>query len=82
VHNYGTTRQKTSSGLLTTTGDWGRVHYSSGIPKTAFYLVAVEIGGHAWDAAGHILYESLKASTVNTDFQSFAETTSAKAAQL
>lgn len=63
-------------------GDWGGVHYNSGIPNKAFYLVAVEIGGYAWETPGHIWFESLKASTQNTSFEEFAETTSAKAAQL
>lgn len=63
-------------------GDWGGVHYNSGIPNKAFYLVAVGIGGRAWEAPGHIWYEALKASTATTVFQEFAETTSIKAAQL
>lgn len=63
-------------------GDWGGVHTNSGIPNKAFYLVATGIGGKAWEAPGHIWYESLRASTSSTDFQAFAETTSAKAAQL
>jgi Zn-dependent metalloprotease len=49
-------------------GDWGGVHINSGIPNHAFYLVATTIGGNAWEAPGHIWYESLKASTPGTDF--------------
>ena len=63
-------------------GDWGGVHYNSGIPNKAFYLAATGIGGNAWDAAGHIWYESLLASTEYTQFQEFADTTYAKAGQL
>lgn len=66
----------------TARGDNGGVHINSGIPNHAFYLAAVSIGGQAWEAPGHIWYESLKASNRRTDFQQFAETTAAKAEQL
>ncbi|CAN5652818.1 M4 family metallopeptidase [soil metagenome] len=66
----------------TARGDNGGVHINSGIPNKAFYLTAVNIGGRAWEAPGQIWYESLKASTSTTEFQEFAETTAAKAAQL
>ncbi|PTL78156.1 M4 family metallopeptidase [Vitiosangium sp. GDMCC 1.1324] len=56
-------------------GDWGGVHINSGIPNHAFYILAANIGGHAWEAPGHIWYESVKASTETTDFQEFADTT-------
>jgi Zn-dependent metalloprotease len=68
--------------VLPLSDDQGGVHINSGIPNKAFYLTAIGIGGHAWDAAGHIWYEALKASTENTQFQEFAETTVAKADQL
>jgi hypothetical protein len=58
------------------------VHINSGIPNKAFYLTATGIGGNAWEAAGHIWYESVKASSVKTVFQDFANTTFAKADQL
>gem|GEM_PF-918020 len=38
--------------------DLGGVHINSGIPSRAFYLVASELGGHAWEKAGKIWYES------------------------
>ena len=63
-------------------GDNGGVHINSGIPNHAFYLTAMAIGGHAWEAPGHIWYESLRASTSITEFQEFADTTAAKAGQL
>jgi len=63
-------------------GDWGGVHTNSGIPNKAFYGVATNIGGFSWEAAGHIWYEALKASTATTQFQEFADTTYAKAGQL
>ncbi len=62
--------------------DNGGVHVNSGIPNKAFYLTAVGIGGKAWEAPGHIWYESLKASSETTEFQEFADTTFAKAGQL
>jgi Zn-dependent metalloprotease len=63
-------------------GDNGGVHINSGIPNKAFYLVAVTVGGYAWEAPGLIWYESLKASTATTEFQEFADTTYLKAAEL
>lgn len=38
-------------------------------------MTATGIGGNAWDAPGHIWYESLLASNPSTDFQAFADTT-------
>jgi Zn-dependent metalloprotease len=63
-------------------GDNAGVHINSGIPNKAFYLTAVNIGGNAWEAPGLIWYESLKASTVDTQFQDFADTTYQKAGEL
>jgi Zn-dependent metalloprotease len=63
-------------------GDNGGVHVNSGIPNHAFYLAAVGIGGYAWEAAGHVWYESLRASTAATDFQAFADTTDSLAVAL
>jgi Zn-dependent metalloprotease len=66
----------------TEAGDWGGVHINSGIPNKAFYLTAVGIGGYAWEAPGHIWYESLLASNQLTQFQEFADTTYLKAGHL
>ncbi|MFB7245629.1 M4 family metallopeptidase [Streptomyces populi] len=63
-------------------GDFGGVHFNSGIPNKAFYLTAVRVGGFAWEAPGLIWYESLKASHAETQFQEFANTTYRKAAEL
>jgi len=63
-------------------GDWGGVHYNSGIPNKAFYLTSINIGGHAWEAPGRIWYASLLASNPNTNFQQFADTTYVQAGQL
>ncbi|MEU8434950.1 M4 family metallopeptidase [Streptomyces sp. NPDC029216] len=63
-------------------GDSGGVHFNSGIPNKAFYLTAVAIGGFAWEGAGHIWYDSLRASTADASFQDFADTTYQKAGDL
>ena len=39
--------------------DSGGVHENSGIPNHAFYLVATEIGGNAWEKAGLIWFTAL-----------------------
>jgi Zn-dependent metalloprotease len=62
--------------------DFGGVHINSGIPNKAFFLTATGIGGYSWEAPAHIWYESLKASSPNTQFKDFAETTYAKAGLL
>ncbi len=63
-------------------GDNGGVHINSGIPNKAFYLTAIGIGGHAWEAPGHIWYAALKASSQQTNFQEFADLTHVTAGQL
>jgi Zn-dependent metalloprotease len=40
--------------------DNGGVHINSGIPNHAFYVTAMEIGGHAWEHAGRIWYYTLR----------------------
>ena len=40
--------------------DSGGVHINSGIPNHAFYVVARELGGFAWEKAGHIWYVALR----------------------
>jgi Zn-dependent metalloprotease len=40
-------------------GDWGGVHYNSGIPNRAFHLAAVAIGKPAWEVAGKVWYVTL-----------------------
>ena len=62
--------------------DWGGVHINSGIPNKAFYLVAKDVGGYAWEAPGWIWYESLKASVQTTDFEQFADITYTQAERL
>jgi Zn-dependent metalloprotease len=40
-------------------GDFGGVHYNSGIPNHAFYLAAVAIGKPTWETAAKIWYVTL-----------------------
>jgi Zn-dependent metalloprotease len=44
---------------VNTTDDNGGVHINSGIPNRAFYLTAMNLGGNAWEDAGHIWYHTL-----------------------
>ena len=43
----------------TAAGDWGGVHYNSGITNYAFYVTAFNIGGFSWEKAGRIWYGAL-----------------------
>ena len=63
--------------------DNGGVHINSGIPNHAFYLVAVALGGFAWERAGRIWYDTL--SNVigsKASFNQAAEATLRSAAHL
>ena len=64
--------------------DNGGVHINSGIPNHAFFQVATQIGGYAWEKAGRIWYEALRNPRVkpNTRFQGFARITYDVAGQL
>lgn len=54
-------------------GDWGGVHYNSGIPNKAFHLVAVGLGQPAWTVAGRIWYITLtERLRDNADFKKCA----------
>jgi Zn-dependent metalloprotease len=65
-----------------TTDDEGGVHLNSGIPNRAFYLVAHRLGGHAWERAGRIWYDTLLSGLKPaTDFAGFASATIAAAAK-
>ena len=68
---------------VNTTQDNGGVHINSGIPNRAFYLVAVEIGGYAWEKAGRIWYKTLTEKlTERSDFQDAANKTYQVAGEL
>ncbi len=59
-----------------TTSDNGGVHINSGIPNRAFYGVARELGGYAWEKAGKIWYITLRDKlTATTDFLTAANLT-------
>jgi Zn-dependent metalloprotease len=64
--------------------DNGGVHINSGIPNRAFYLVAVGIGGNAWERAGRIWYETLRDAGLRTTtgFKRFAQLTVRNAGRL
>jgi Zn-dependent metalloprotease len=51
------------------------VHINSGIPNHAFYRVAIELGGYAWDKAGKIWYQTLKNLNNQSKFQEAASMT-------
>ncbi len=71
------------SGYVNTTQDNGGVHINSGIPNHAFYLIAYEIGGNAWEKAGKIWYTALTGGLTNTsNFQDAANVTYQVAGQL
>ena len=66
-----------------TSQDNGGVHTNSGIPNHAFFLVATAIGGHAWEKAGQIWYDTIsdKALSQSASFAAFAARTAAHAGQ-
>ena len=72
------------SDYVTTTSDNGGVHINSGIPNHAFYLLAVALGGHAWEKAGLIWYTTLcdPRLSSNAQFQDFANLTVDNAGRL
>ena len=45
--------------FVETTADYGGVHINSGIPNKAFYTAAMALGGHSWERAGKIWYQTL-----------------------
>ncbi|MEP6987093.1 MAG: M4 family metallopeptidase [Chloroflexota bacterium] len=70
--------------FVKTFDDNGGVHINSGIPNHAFYLAATKIGGHAWEKAGHIWYDTLRDAKLrpNATFLRFAKLTVDNAARL
>jgi Zn-dependent metalloprotease len=68
---------------VNTLEDNGGVHINSGIPNKAFYVVATEIGGSAWEKAGLIWYTALASKlTSNSNFQDAADKTYEAAGEL
>lgn len=57
-------------------GDWGGVHYNSGIPNFAFCMAAMEAGGYAWETVGRVWYAALTESLQRySDFADAKEAT-------
>jgi len=55
---------------VNTVSDNGGVHINSGIPNHAFYIIANQIGGHAWEKTGQIWYVTLRDKlTSSSNFQ-------------
>ncbi|WP_010627301.1 M4 family metallopeptidase [Halomonas sp. KM-1] len=63
--------------FVVTEADHGGVHINSGIPNHAFHLVAMALGGHAWERAGRIWYDTLvdRRLSHDSDFVTFASLT-------
>ncbi len=69
--------------FVNTTADNGGVHINSGIPNRAFYGVARELGGYAWEKAGKIWYVTLRDKLKeSSDFQTAANLTFEVAGEL
>ncbi|MFJ3903527.1 M4 family metallopeptidase [Streptomyces sp. NPDC090025] len=71
----------TMDDYVRTSSDNGGVHINSGIPNHAFYLLATELGGNAWERAGQIWYDVLTAGTLSEEarFTEFATATATAA---
>jgi Zn-dependent metalloprotease len=69
--------------FIDTRDDNGGVHLNSGIPNHAFYLVAAELGGFAWERAGRIWYDALNQRSLaeTADFATFAGATARAASE-
>ncbi len=63
--------------FVETQDDNGGVHINSGIPNRAFHHVAMALGGHAWEEAGQVWYDTLVDERLarNSDFAAFAKLT-------
>ena len=68
---------------VSTIEDNGGVHINSGIPNHAFYVIAVELGGYAWEKAGQIWYKTLTDKlSERSNFQDAANLTFEAAGEL
>lgn len=70
------------SKFVKTKADNGGVHYNSGIPNRAFFLVATKIQGNSWEKAARIWHETVCKTKPNAQFIDFAKTTCAVAKEL
>jgi len=81
--HFGTDPQpKHRSDIFLGERDRGGVHINSGIPNHAFYRVALELGGNAWERAGRIWYETLLRLRPTADFSAAAAVTMQVASEL
>ena len=68
------------SGYVDTADDNGGVHINSGIPNKAFHVVATTLGGHAWEVAGQVWFDTITGDiSADCDFATFARLTVAAA---
>ncbi len=66
--------------FVVTSSDSGGVHWNSGIPNHAFYLLSQYLGGHAFDKPGGIWYDTMQTiNNPNATFNEWADTTVAVA---
>ncbi|MEL5990529.1 M4 family metallopeptidase [Microbacterium phosphatis] len=67
-----------------TQDDNGGVHINSGIPNRAFVAVAEALGGHAWERAGRVWFETLAGErlTATATFAQFSAATVVVAGEL
>jgi Zn-dependent metalloprotease len=65
---------------FTGSADNGGVHINSGIPNHAFYRVATELGGKAWERAGVIWYKTMLALSIRSNFNAMVKMTQQVAA--
>ena len=67
-----------------TTSDNGGVHINSEIQTIAYYHLAMELGGHAWEKAGVIWYSALRDPRLQPTarFSTFARTTARAARRI
>ncbi|MFE0047980.1 M4 family metallopeptidase [Streptomyces albireticuli] len=74
----------TMDDYVRTSRDNGGVHINSGIPNHAFYLLATDLGGNAWERAGKIWYATLTGGELasDADFADFARLTASSARAL
>jgi hypothetical protein len=65
------------SAYVETSDDSGGVHINSGIPNHAFYLLATNLGGNAYETAGQIWYTTLTSGALpaTATFAQFAQAT-------
>jgi len=67
---------------VSSSSDNGGVHRNSGIPNHAFYLLAMMLGGKAWEKAGHIWYDAIQSiNNPHAQFTDWADETVSGASQ-